>query len=68
MASLTRAVGRGADKPLKREVLLVQRLLNRHRPPSLPRIAEDGGQGDETYGAIEEFQRRVMKLKARRPG
>jgi hypothetical protein len=54
---------RGADKPLKREVLLVQQLLNRHRPPSLPRIAEDGGQGDETYGAIEEFQRRVMKLK-----
>jgi hypothetical protein len=27
MASLTRAVGRGADKPLKREVLLVQQLL-----------------------------------------
>lgn len=63
MASLTRAVGRGAEKPLKREVLLVQQLLNRHRPPDLPRIAEDGGQGDETYGAIEEFQRRVMKLK-----
>ena len=63
MASLTRAVGRGAEKPLKREVLLVQQLLNRHRPASLPRIAEDGGQGDETYAAIEEFQRRVMKLK-----
>jgi len=63
MASLTRAVGRGAEKPLKREVLLVQQLLNRHRPASLPRIAEDGGQGDETYTAIEEFQRRVMKLK-----
>lgn len=63
MASLTRAVGRGAEKPLKREVLLVQQLLNLHRPASLPRIAEDGGQGDETYGAIEEFQRRVMKLQ-----
>jgi len=62
MASLTRAVGRGAENPIKSEVLLVQQLLNRHRPPSLKPIDEDGRQGDETCKAIEEFQRRVMKL------
>lgn len=62
MATLSRAVGRGVDKPLKRDVLLVQQRLNWHRPTMLPRIAEDGGQGDETFTAIDEFQARVLKM------
>lgn len=62
MATLSRAVGRGVDKPLKRDVLLVQQRLNWHRPMMLPRIAEDGGQGDETFTAIDEFQARVLKM------
>ena len=53
MASLTRAVGRGAENPIKSEVLLVQQLLNRHRPPTLKPVGEDGKQGDETCKAIE---------------
>ena len=64
MATLARAVGRGAESPLKKDVMLVQQLLNRHRPPSLPAIDEDGAQGDETFEAIEEFQRRILKMKS----
>ena len=63
MATLARAVGRGAENPLKKDVMLVQQLLNRHRTPSLPAIDEDGAQGDETFEAIEEFQRRILKMK-----
>lgn len=63
MVRITRAVGRGADKPLKSDILLVQQLLNRKRPPGTPPIGEDGKQGDETYTAIEEFQRRALKMK-----
>jgi hypothetical protein len=62
MASLTRAVGRRRQAAQARSPARPAAA----EPPStavLPRIAEDGGQGDETYGAIEEFQRRVMKLK-----
>lgn len=63
MVRITRAVGRGADKPLKSDILLVQQLLNRKRLPGTPAIGEDGKQGDETYTAIEEFQRRALKMK-----
>ena len=62
-ASLTRAVGRGAENPLKREVPARPAVAE---PPSscvLPRIAEDGGQGDETYTRDRRVPSRVMKLK-----
>ncbi len=62
MASIQRAVGRGVTNPRSEDVLLVQQLLNRHRPAPLSKIAEDGIQGNETIGAIEEFQRRVVKM------
>jgi predicted chitinase len=42
--------------------MLVQQLLNKHRPPPLRRIDEDGVVGPETISAIEEFQRRVVKM------
>jgi hypothetical protein len=62
MATISRPVGAGVSNTNRNEVLLVQRLLNRHRRPPLPQIAEDGLVGPETIGAIEEFQRRVVKM------
>jgi hypothetical protein len=60
--SITHSVGGHGPDPNHEEVLLVQRLLNKHRPPPLDPIAEDGLVGPETRGAIEEFQRRVLKM------
>lgn len=62
MIVLKNAVGAGVHNPDKNEVSLVQRLLNKHRPPHLRPIATDGLVGRETVTAIEEFQRRVMKM------
>ncbi|MDD3352145.1 glycoside hydrolase family protein [Zoogloea sp.] len=62
MASLSAAVGRGVARPFKKDVLLVQKLLNRHRQVGAPPIDEDGAQGDETFEAIEEFQQRVLGM------
>ena len=63
MASITRPVGGTTPNLNRDEVLLVQRLLNKHRPPPLRPIVEDGREGPETTGAIEEFQRRVLKMQ-----
>jgi len=62
MPTITRPVGGAVPNPNRNEVLLVQKLLNQHRPPPLRTIAEDGREGSETRGAIEEFQRRVVKM------
>lgn len=62
MAKITRAVGRGVKNSNKKEVSLVQQLLNRHRKPPLRQISTEGTVGPETIGAIEEFQRRVVKM------
>ncbi|MGL4551090.1 MAG: peptidoglycan-binding domain-containing protein [Gemmataceae bacterium] len=47
---------------LSADVLAVQKLLNKNRPGPLRPIAEDGRIGPDTLGAIEEFQRRVVKM------
>lgn len=62
MASISRPVGRGVTNLNRSEVTLVQQLLNRHRQPPLRPIAEDGIVGTETINAIEEFQRRVLRM------
>ena len=61
MTGITRPVGGPIPNPNRDEVLLVQRLLNQHRPPPLCPIAVDGLVGPETGGAIWEFQQRVVK-------
>lgn len=62
MATISRAVGRGVTNPNKSDVLLVQQLLNQHRRPPLRPIDEDGKTGPDTIAAIEDFQRRVVKM------
>ena len=62
MATITQPVGKGVSNRNHGDVLLVQQLLNKHRQSVLPRIGEDGVVGPETIGAIEEFQRRVVKM------
>jgi peptidoglycan hydrolase-like protein with peptidoglycan-binding domain len=54
-------VGKGVSNTNHGDVLLVQRLLNRHRG-TLPPIGEDGVVGPETIGAIEEFQKRAVGM------
>ena len=66
MSQITRSVGRGVFNPSKSEVALIQRLLNRHRQPPLAPIETEGKVGKNTIGAIEEFQRRVVKMAHRR--
>jgi hypothetical protein len=62
MANITRTVGGPAPNPNRNEILLVQKLLNKHRHAPLRPIAEDGREGPELKTAIEEFQRRVVKM------
>jgi peptidoglycan hydrolase-like protein with peptidoglycan-binding domain len=62
MSSITKAVGRGVSNTNKTDVELVQKLLNRHRLPSAKALKEDGLVGPKTIEAIEEFQRRVVKM------
>ena len=62
MATITQPVGKGVANRNHGDVFLVQQLLNKHRPATLPPIAEDGVVGSATIGAIEEFQRRVVKM------
>lgn len=45
----------------RRDIIIVQILLNYNRPPNA-QIAVDGGWGRETRTAIYEFQQRVVKL------
>ena len=45
------------------DVRTVQTLLNQHRPVPMRPIGVDGLSGPETIAAIEDFQRRVVKLQ-----
>jgi hypothetical protein len=63
MATIQTAVGRGVKSVDAADVLQVQKLLNRHRMPPLSKIGETGKINDETIAAIEDFQRRVVKMK-----
>jgi murein DD-endopeptidase MepM/ murein hydrolase activator NlpD len=62
MATITKPVGGAVPNLNRHEVKLVQKLLNKHRMPPLRPIAEDGVEGAETRLAIEEFQRRVVRM------
>lgn len=64
MPTISRAVGKGVSNPNTNDVTLVQRLLNKHRPPPFLQISENGILTSETVAAIEEFQRRVVKMMA----
>lgn len=57
------SVGRGGANG-RDDVLVVQVLLNLNRPAALPRIAVDGGYGEETGAAIDAFQAGAMQLAA----
>ncbi len=62
MAGITRAIGDQPPNPNRDEVRLVQQLLNKYRTTPLRPIEEDGREGPETKAAIEDFQRRVVKM------
>ncbi len=62
---LTGSVGpKGSSDNKREEVRLVQMLLNANLAQSIPLapLVEDGWIGSGTLGAIEEFQRRVLKM------
>ncbi|MBM4005124.1 MAG: peptidoglycan-binding protein [Planctomycetes bacterium] len=61
MATITSSVGRVGTN-MSQDVSTVQSLLNRHRNPPLTKLDVDGRIGPKTTDAIEEFQRRVVKL------
>lgn len=63
MATISASVGRGGvNRP--QDVRTVQELLNKHIPIPLRPVPVNGVAGGETITAIEEFQRRVVKLPA----
>ncbi len=63
MSSISKSIGKGIQTPPRdRDVLLVQQLLNKNRPASLCKIAEDGTIGPKTIAAIEDFQSRVVRM------
>lgn len=59
--SITGSVGKGGINRLQ-EVRNVQTLLNNHRPHPLTKLSVNGHVGPNTIQAIEEFQRRVLKM------
>jgi len=60
---IDKPVGKGGTNAHD-DVLVVQVLLNLNRPAALPRIDVDGGYGEQTGGAIAEFQARAMQQAA----
>lgn len=62
MNSISQPVGRGVSNLNRNDVLLVQQLLNRHRLSTSAAIQEDGLVGPKTIAAIEEFQKRVVRM------
>lgn len=62
MANLTQAVGRGMANRNASDVKLIQQLLNQHRRPPFTQLPINGVAGTDTIAAIEEFQRRVVKM------
>lgn len=61
MRTILAAVGRGAINRTD-DVCLVQELLNKHLQPSQRPLAVNGVANSQTMAAIEDFQRRVVKL------
>ena len=63
MATITGSVGRGG-RNLRSDVITIQKLINDNILSIVPlaRVVEDGACGPRTIGAIEEFQRRVVKM------
>jgi len=62
MNSLGQPVGHGVGNLNRNDVMLVQRLLNQHRLPMLAALREDGVMEPKTIAAIEEFQKRVVRM------
>lgn len=62
MNSISQPIGRGVSNLNRNDVQLVQRLLNRHRLQTSAAIQEDGLVGPKTIAAIEEFQKRVVRM------
>ena len=62
MSTILKPVGGKVRNPNRNEVILVQKLLNKHRPVPLRQIAENGVDAEETTKAIEEFQHRVLHV------
>ena len=61
MERIKHSVGqRGVNHPS--DVVIVQRLLNRHRPSASPLLVEDKVVLGQTIKAIKEFQTRVVKM------
>ncbi len=60
-ATIMGSVGRGGVNQLQ-DVRTVQTLLNNHRSLPLQKLVVDGLNGPNTMAAIEEFQRRVVKM------
>jgi murein DD-endopeptidase MepM/ murein hydrolase activator NlpD len=60
--TITQPVGGSIPNLNRSEIKSVQVLLNRHRVPTLPKISEDGIEGPETRSAIEEFQKRIVRM------
>lgn len=61
MITIRGSVGRGGNNN-PGQVRIIQELLNRHRPVPLAQLATDDRIGPKTIAAIEEFQKRVVKM------
>lgn len=61
MASISGSVGRNGQNRLE-DVRTVQSLINKKRSAPLQPISVDGSSGSQTIAAIEEIQRRLVKL------
>lgn len=62
MSVISQSIGRGVANTNRNDVKLVQGLLNQHKLPIATAIREDGLVGPKTITAIEEFQKRVVKM------
>ncbi len=62
MVSISQPIGRGVSNLNRNDALLIQKLLNNHRLPSVQPLREDGVVGPKTIAAIEEFQRRIVRM------
>jgi peptidoglycan hydrolase-like protein with peptidoglycan-binding domain len=61
MVSISGSVGRNGMNRLQ-DVRLIQELLNRHKQPTAQPLKVDGLVGPRTIAAIEDFQRRVVRM------
>src|SRR6516162_621327 len=58
---ITGSVGRDC-RNLRKDVLIVQRVLNANLPVPMAPLTVDGNCGSRTIAVIEEYQRRVLKM------